>query len=431
MSFDKLLQQSLIWRGFYFATSLLLNIFLSRFLQAEGSGFVYYLANFFSLILLIASISMESGFTYFASGNIMKAEKLASFGIFWIVLISIILFFFFRIWYSHFENNSSVDQLRYCRYALFFVAGVLLNNFYTALFQAKQNFFLPNLLLGLMNMIFISILIAEKWNNASILMMTDSFFIFILINGTVIAIAYFINNRIFRSIALIGSKDLKILFHYSLLALFTNLVFFLVYRIDFWFVRYNCSAAELGNYIQASKIGQLLLVIPQVLASAIFPQIASGKLHVDVSSAIIKLFRIFTQFFIVLIAIIFWVGQGVFIFVFGQSFDKMHWPLLILIPGILCLSILSLLSAYFGGRGELKVNMKGAVYALLVVITGNVLLLKFYTIEIAAIVSSLGYAVNFGYSFRKFANAEGIKWDEFLRWTISDWLWLKRMLFNK
>jgi len=39
--------------------------------------------------------------------------------------------------------------------------------------------------------------------------------------------------------------------------------------------------------------------------------------------------------------------------------------------------------------------------------------------------------VNFGYSFRKFANAERIKWDEFMRWTISDWLWLKRMLFNK
>jgi len=431
MSFDKLLQQSLIWRGFYFTTSLLLNIFLSRFLQAEGSGFVYYLANFFSLILLIASVSMESGFTYFASGNIIKGDKLASFGIIWIVLISVVLLFFFRLWFNYFETNSSIEQFRYCRYALFFVAGVLLNNFYTALFQAKQNFFLPNFLLGLMNMIFIIILIGEKWKSASILMMTDSFFIFILINGVVIAIAYFINNKMLTSISLIGFKELKTLFHYSLLALFTNLVFFLVYRIDFWFVKYNCSAVELGNYIQASKIGQLLLVIPQVLASAVFPQIASGKLQVDVSSVILKLFRIFTQLFIVLIAIIFWFGHPVFIFIFGQSFDKMLWPLLILIPGILCLSILSLLSAYFGGRGDLKVNMKAAIYGLLVVVSGNVLLLKFYTIEIAAIVSSLGYAVNFGYSFRKFANAERIKWDEFMRWTISDWLWLKRMLFNK
>ena len=431
MSFDKLLQQSLIWRGFYFATSLLLNIFLSRFLQAEGSGFVYYLANFFSLILLVASLSMESGFTYFASGNIINVNKLAILGIIWIVLISFILLFFFQFWFSHFEANSSIDRSHYCRYALFFVAGVLLNNFYTALFQAKQNFYLPNLLLGLMNMIFVIFLIIEKWNDTSVLKMTDSFFTFILINGIVIAIAYFINNKTFLTFSFIGYKKLQILFRYSLLALFTNLVFFLVYRIDFWFVKYNCTAAELGNYIQASKIGQLILVIPQVIASAVFPQVASGKLHEDVSSVMLQLFRIFIQFFIVLIAVVFMGGNWVFIFVFGQSFDKMQLPLLILLPGILCLSILSLLSAYFGGKGDLKINMKGALYGLIIVVSGNFLALKFYSIEMAAMISSVAYAVNFGYSFRKFANAENVKWRKSLQWTISDWVWLKRMLFNK
>ena len=431
MSFDKLLQQSLIWRGFYFATSLLLNIVLSRFLQAEGSGFVYYLANFFSLILLIASVSMESGFTYFASSKIIHSDKLAVFGIIWIVLISVVLILFFRFWFNHFDSKSSINQFTYCQYAIFFIAGVLLNNFYTALFQAEQNFFLPNFLLGSMNMIFIIILVLEKWNGYSIHTLTDSFFYFILINGIVIAISYFIKNKILLSFSWMGYKEFKILFQYSLLALFTNVIFFLVYRIDFWFVKYNCSAADLGNYIQASKIGQLILVIPQVLASAVFPQIASGKLQADVSSVIIKLLRIFIQFFSVLFIFVFLTGHWLFIFVFGQSFDKMQQPLLILLPGILCLSALSLLSAYFGGKGDLKVNMKGAVYGLMVVVAGNVLLLKYYTIEIAAIVSSAGYIVNFAYSYRNFAKIGELKPDEFRKWTINDWLWLKRMLFNK
>lgn len=65
MTFEKLLQQSLIWRGFYFITVLLVNVILSRFLQADGAGWIYYITNFFSLILLVASLSMESGYTFF------------------------------------------------------------------------------------------------------------------------------------------------------------------------------------------------------------------------------------------------------------------------------------------------------------------------------------------------------------------------------
>ncbi len=430
MSFDKLLQQSLIWRGFYFATSLLLNIILSRYLAASGIGFIYYLSNFFSLILLVASISFESGFTYFASGNIINPNKLAGFGIFWIVLISIILVFFFHIWFLYFENNSPITQLKYCWYAIFFIAGVLLNNFYTALFQAQQNFFLPNFLTGVMNIVFIVILFVEKMYNYSLSQITDSFFIFILINGIVVTLIYFIKNKIYSFSNFINYDELKTLFRYSSVALFTNVIFFLVYRIDYWFVKYNCSANDLGNYIQASKIGQLIFVIPQVIAAAMFPQTASGNFQADVSDSILKLFRIFVQSFIVLIICVFVAGHWIFIFVFGQSFDKMQLPLLILLPGILCLSVLSLLSAYFAGKGNLKLNLKGAIYGLIVVILGNILLLKFYSIEIAAIVSTIGYAVNFGYSFYQFLKTNKLAFVKLWQWKKSDWLWLKQMLFN-
>lgn len=430
MSFDKLLQQSLIWRGFYFATSLLLNIILSRYLGASGIGFIYYLANFFSLILLIASISFESGFTYFASGDIIKPNKLAGFGIIWILLISIVLIFFFRFWFLHFEDNSPIDQFKYCRYAIFFIAGVLMNNFYTALFQSQRNFFLPNFLTGLMNIVFIGILLVEKIYNYSLSEITDSFFIFILINGTIIAITYFIRNKIFTFFSFISYDELKILFQYSLVALCTNVIFFLVYRIDYWFVKYNCSANDLGNYIQASKIGQLIFVIPQVIAAAMFPQTASGKFQEDVGDSIIKLFRIFVQFFIGLMIFVLIGGKWIFVFVFGQSFDKMQSPLLILLPGILCLSVLSLLSAYFAGKGNLKLNLKGAIYGLIVVILGNLLLLKFYSIEMAAIVSTIGYAVNFGYSFYKFLQTNKLEFVKLWQWKKSDWLWLKQMLFT-
>ena len=402
MSFDKLLQQSLIWRIFYFATSLLLNIVLSRFLAAEGTGFVYYLSNFFSLILLIASCSIETGFTYFASNRLIDSNKLAGFGIIFIAIISAVLIFFFRFWFRYLEKDLRINSIQYVEYAVFFVAGVLLNNLYTALFQAKSNFFLPNFLMGIMNMLFVIILVMEKSFHYSVDEMTHSFFTFILLNGIVIAAVYLIKHKVGLFSALINVEKLQTLFTYSLLALTANIVFFLVYRIDFWFVKYNCSSTELGNYIQASKIGQLILVLPQIIASAMFPQTASGMLQDDVVASVIKLSRIIMQFFVLLFVFVLLFGNTIFIYVFGQSFDKMQLPLLLLVPGILCLSVLSLLSAFFGGKGMLQINLRGAVLGLFIVVLGNVMLLKYYSIQLAAIISTIGYFVNMFYSLQQF-----------------------------
>jgi O-antigen/teichoic acid export membrane protein len=431
MSFDKLLQQSLIWRIFYFATSLLLNIVLSRLLTATGTGFVYYLSNFFSLILLIASCSIETGFTYFASNDLIESNKLAGFGVIFIACISIALIYFFRFWYSYFEKDLQIDVFNYCKYATFFVAGVLLNNLFTALFQAKQNFFLPNFLMGCWNIIFTVILIVEQLSGYSVGAMTNSFFIFILLNGMITAIAYVFSNRSFRDFKWMDIAQLKMLFTYSLVALTANIVFFLVYRIDFWFVKYHCSAHDLGNYIQASKVGQLILVLPQIIASAVFPQTASGILHNDVILSLIRLSRILMQAFVLLFLLMLLFGQTLFVFVFGQSFDKMQLPLLLLVPGILCLSVLSLLSAFFGGKGMLQVNVKGAAVALVIVVIGNIAGLSWYNIQWAAIVSSIGYFANMLYSFLQFCRMNKIDKSELFKWNINDWHWLKKMLFHK
>jgi len=48
MNFKKLLAQSIIWRGFYFFSVLLVNVFLSRYLKAAGSGNLYFTTIIFS-----------------------------------------------------------------------------------------------------------------------------------------------------------------------------------------------------------------------------------------------------------------------------------------------------------------------------------------------------------------------------------------------
>ncbi|MEJ7681191.1 MAG: oligosaccharide flippase family protein [Segetibacter sp.] len=70
--------------------------------------------------------------------------------------------------------------------------------------------------------------------------------------------------------------NIRLLIRYALVALAANVIFFLVYRVDYWFVKKYCTLQELGNYIQVSKLGQMLLIIPTIISSVVLPQTAGG-----------------------------------------------------------------------------------------------------------------------------------------------------------
>lgn len=434
MTFEKLLQQSLVWRGLYFVSLLLVNIVFSRSLEAEGSGWIYYLTNFFSFILLVASLSMESGYTYYASGNKISHHKLAWFSICWTLLISIVSAIGVGIYFKSVKGIDTIYTDNFIFYAATYIGGILLINFFMVLFYAQKNYVTPNIILSLIN-VFLIVFILFNTNHAqSYNTIVNGYFLSILIQGILLAFAFIIFNKSLKIIALPDKTSLKLLLNYSLLALTSNVIFFFVYRIDYWFVKYNtesCTTTDLGNYIQASKLGQMLLIIPQIFASVIFPQTASGALRNNITDSILVFFRIFFQVLLVLLIVVSLVGNWFFPAVFGSTFNNMQTPILLLLPGIFSLSVLCLLSAYFGGIGKVSINVIGGVLALVVVIIGNLIFIPKYGINGAAAVSSVGYTVNLVYSFIHFFKDNPIKVNSLFAFNINDWLWFKNTLFNK
>ena len=205
-------------------------------------------------------------------------------------------------------------------------------------------------------------------------------------------------------------------------------------RIDYWFVKHNpqsCTPEDLGNYIQASKLGQFMMVIPQILASAIFPQTASGQLRAEVNKSILVLLRIFLQVFAVIALITMLIGNQLIIFIFGDTFNNVATPLLLLIPGIAAIAILTMLSAYFSGKGKVRINVEGATLALVIVVAGDIVLIPHYGIIGAAIVSTIGYLANTLYALWHFYKDYQLTTKEVLAFSRSDWQWLVKMLANK
>src|SRR5690242_1977427 len=99
MNFKRLLAESIIWRGLYFFSVLLVNVFLSRYLQAAGSGNLYFITIIFSFMQVLLGLSFDAGITYFASAKIIERNKLVSMVALWSIVAGSIMTAFVYIFF--------------------------------------------------------------------------------------------------------------------------------------------------------------------------------------------------------------------------------------------------------------------------------------------------------------------------------------------
>jgi len=434
MNLKKLLVQSLLWRSLYFGSVLLVNIFLSRFLKASATGNLYYLTSVFSLIQLVVGISLESGITYFASGKIIGFNKLLWLSVTWSFIIGLLVLTGTFLYLFYVKESPAYDIIQYCFFSVCYITGILLTNYCTVLFYAQDDYFLPNIILASLNLVFVFTIPFNTNAETTVTGVTYRYFLVFFVQGVLLVFAFMFKNKSWQQFGLPGFAQLKKLGSYSLIALMANIIFFLVYRIDYWFIHQNaavCSASDLGNYIQVSKFGQLFLIVPQIIASVIFPKSAGASDRTEINTSVMVIARLLSQLFLVIITLAALFGGQFFTFVFGKTFNNMQAPFLIITPGIFCLSVLALLSAYFSGKGNLKVNVAGAAVALVVVVAGDYFLVPLYGIIGAAIVSTVGYFVNLLYSLLRFYKDYSISWIDFFAWKRDDYRWLKSLITGK
>jgi O-antigen/teichoic acid export membrane protein len=425
MNFQKLLAQSLIWRSLYFASTLLVNIALSRFLQAEGTGRLYYLLSIFQFVQLVTSFSLNSGITYYASGRIVPANKLLWLAVAWTFIVVIVVSlgtFTYQYNILHSPINAAAEI---CFFAVCYVWGIALTDNCSVLFYVQNDFRTSNIILVLFNVLLLfavpfSTSLANKPDTHLVMRI---YFLVFFFQGVALAVAYAIKNKSWGDFSFPSLKQSKQVLLYSIIAHSGNIIYFLGYRIDYWFVHINpavCTDADLGNYIQVSKMGQLFLIVPQIIASVIFPKSASGGDRTELNNSLMVISRLLSQLFLFIFIITLLFGGRFFPWVFGPTFNKMQIPFVILVPGIFCLSVLALVAAYFSGKGILKVNVIGNVVALVVIVAGDYFLVPLYGIIGAAIVSTAGYFVNMLYSLLRFYKDYSISWADFFKWRKQD-----------
>lgn len=426
----KYFYQATVWKLLVQLSGFLLNLLIARYFGAAQSGNLFYLLSIYSLIILFLSFSLESGIIYFGTKQIISFNRLISFSLI-ISFGSIGLVYLYFLFVPHDNNLIQNNQLLFWS-AVSFIAGNLLQSFGGSLFYAKNNFTFPYKIAFVFQTILLIILIF-KWALLLPLVSDATYFSFYFISYLVMGIScfgFFIfqQKEKFR-FTLPSARQLRLFINYCALSWVDNLIFFLLYRLDYVFVERLCSVKELGNYIQVSKIAQLFFILPAVLASIIFPLSVlkpSGEILKWITSISRFIFLIYSV--ICLIAIL--TGKWLFPFVFGPSFNDMYLPFVLLVPGILSLSVSFTLSAYFSGIKKLGVNIKAALLALGVVLTGNFIGVSFYSIQVAAVVSSISYIVLMIYLINVMKKQHQLSTSDFFLFRPKDLRNLKTIISN-
>lgn len=406
LQFKQLIKQSILWRGLYFVSFFIVTIFLSRWLQAEATGNLFYLATIFGLFHLVGNLGLDGGITYYSSSNKIASNQLATYSICWIVVVGVCTYFLLPFYFSKVENLSATAENFQTKLGVYFIVGQLLISQFTSLFYCKGNYKHPNIILASLNLLFVGLLFWGKYTQAKDIAIMHDYFYLILLQGIAVALYYFMKYKVYNQIELPENANIKALIKYSLIGFGANFLFYFVYRFDYFFVKKWCLAADLGNYIQASKLVQVLLLLPQILASSVFPQTASGIDKTFVQKTINKWSKQLLWIYLGLFMLVLLLGNGLFVAVFGETFNTMATPVLLLLPGIFGLSVSALLSAYFSGIKKNKYNLYAAASALLTMTLCTLAFKNNYSTVIAATISSIAYLVEFGYCFYVFKKSE-------------------------
>lgn len=431
MQLKKILFQSIFWRGAYFISVLLLNICVARYFASEGSASIYFATAVFSFVLLFGGLSLESGMGYFASKHPSLMTGMLALSVYWTALVALLSYLLFRFFPSLLPLPGIEGSFRTFA-AVSFITGNLLTAYIAAIFYSRSNFFTPNLIGVGCNVLQIVFLLIAGAGIVPFLNLGNYLYLYFaifILQGLLLIIALVNKEGTGINFAIPGKKELKEIFRYSLTAYIANILFMLVYRVDYWFVERFCSPAELGNYIQVSKLSQLLILVPSFLASAVFPVVAGGRREEVLNGLTImsRLSLILIGIPCLLTAVL---GHVAFPFFFGSSFNLMTLPFILLIPGILSLSTLYPLTAYYAGKNRVRVNLLGSLLALVFIVVADLLVVPRFGIPAAALVSSLGYILFHAFVLYTFKQEYRTSIREFFLIRKSDFFWIRTQILK-
>jgi O-antigen/teichoic acid export membrane protein len=391
VNISQILKQNIAGKLLNHGIVFLINVVIVRSLQAESSGYFFNNLYEINFIAFLCSAGLDYSAIAWISKNPITAPAIFR------KLLRIVLFFFivivsFTILIIKLESNTHLIPR--------FVSVILLltGNLMLILFQgflsAQKKFNLQNFILAFSNLCFLIYLII--FHEAKMIFLGYGLLYFI---QGVLMVGFSYQKQISNPIKI----EWPAFFKYGVFIMISSLVYFCFLRADNFFVEKYCSGVTLSNYVQCGKVGQYFIYFSSVISSTLLPFLSSEK----ITSSYKECKQLLKPYLILIITgalLLLLTGKFIYPFVFGNEFSEMSNYMIILLPGFVCLGLLTLINAVYLSKGNVKQIFKGDIIGFFIILVADTFLVPQYGVYAAAIVSSISYLIVFLYLWKDVQN---------------------------
>jgi len=209
-----------------------------------------------------------------------------------------------------------------------------------------------------------------------------------------------------------------------------NIFGFLKFRFDFFLIDHFLSSSELGIYSIAVIMVQVLWYLPKAIAQILIPHISWGgqRAAAELTPLLSRLG--FTVAIIggCLLALF---GRPLIGLLFSDSFLPAYLILLLLLPGAIIFSLAGMLSGDLIGRGLPRYAMLTSIFAFVLNVVVNLILIPKFGLAGAAIASSLTHAFSGAMFLYYFHRESGVDISDTLILKRNDIIKLKQLMRQK
>ena len=373
----------------------------ARMLGASGQGELALYTNFILLSSLLLGAGLPAGIVHFIAARKIEQKQVLS------ILLTVLL-----IGFALLLLILSILQ-----------SATLLSTFIPTLFHHNSVWFwlmLLHLLLVLLNIFLSSILQAEAlFGKASYILISGSITLLLLyalryfaitgihipplnwillalISSQLIQLIFFLRqvyttNPDYLHLEQIQFGAIRPLIQFAFLAFMTNLIQFLSYKMDIWFVNYFHGKQLTGIYALGVSLAQMLWLLPSAIQSVLYAFIST---HTDRQLMIQRTINTTRQIAVYAISAGI-TGYLLSIYLvpilFGEEFRESVQCIGLLFIGVVPFCLSMAVSGYFAGTGRVRINLYSAILGFIVCMAADLLLIPSYGILGAAIASSISY----------------------------------------
>lgn len=390
-------------RGVFMIFQILLTLLLPFVTTPEVFGLLSIVLNNIAFALIVTSAGISSALTYYASKPSSNAEQLLRFlTISTLLQLAVITGIELAVW-----KGTSRFLLWPSNELLFGIAGILLYLGYSLSekVSAVYNGLLKNRYYIRMSTIFLCLQIIVlalnhyfniyRDRNASILIVVTCTFI----QGLSLFIHFYTSKNDQKQKQKEQTIEWKAYLSFALPAYIANLVQFLATKSDVWLIDFFYTKTEVGYYSFATKLGQMLLILPLMVASIAFPLLTSKKMSTSRFEQIIRI----TNGGLMMIHVVA-IGLGILCipFIWGEEYIHSINPFLFSLPGYFAQAQIALYAAYFASKASIKTNIQNSLITLSIILILDLFFIPFYGITGGAISFSIANIASSIWMIRKY-----------------------------